>query len=195
VAVKGKAAQVQFKGASPIAPLGKITSVYTYGKEVPTSAESARALTVRSALLKKSTVLETDFAKTLWLPSKRRSLSASHKSPAAILWDKRPLNPTQEQAVRAIMDDQLVSLIHGGPGTGKTVSNVTPTKVYVNSLDTHVQTVIAASVMSMIAADPKNTVWIVAQSNVAVKNVAEKLADFGFLDFKVLVSKEFHFDW
>jgi hypothetical protein len=183
-----------------MSPLGKITSVYTIGKEVPTSAESARALTVRSALLKKSDVLQTDFAKTLWLPSKRRSLSAksantSHKSPAAILWDKRPLNPTQEQAVRAIMDDHLVSLIHGGPGTGKTVSGAATTNFYMNSLATRVQTVIAASVMSMVAADPKNTIWIVAQSNVAVKNVAEKLADFGFLNFKVLVSKDFHFDW
>ncbi|KAF9647979.1 hypothetical protein BDM02DRAFT_3097219, partial [Thelephora ganbajun] len=38
-------------------------------------------------------------------------------------------------------------------------------------------------------------VWVIAQSNVAVKNVAEKLAESGFLDFKLLVSKDFHFDW
>ncbi|XP_006459086.1 hypothetical protein AGABI2DRAFT_53060, partial [Agaricus bisporus var. bisporus H97] len=37
--------------------------------------------------------------------------------------------------------------------------------------------------------------WLVAQSNVAVKNIAEKLADLEFLDFKLLVSKDFHFDW
>jgi hypothetical protein len=36
---------------------------------------------------------------------------------------------------------------------------------------------------------------IVAQSNVAVKNVAEKLIRVGFNGFKLLVSKDFHFDW
>jgi Cdc6-like AAA superfamily ATPase len=64
----------------------------------------------------------------------------------------------------------------GPPGTGKT-------------------TVITAVVQSKITEHPSNTIWIIAQSNVAVKNVAEKLADSGFLDFKLLVSKDFHFDW
>ena len=39
------------------------------------------------------------------------------------------------------------------------------------------------------------TVWIVAQSNVAVKNVAEKLVKVGIESFKLIVSKEFHFEW
>jgi Cdc6-like AAA superfamily ATPase len=64
----------------------------------------------------------------------------------------------------------------GPPGTGKT-------------------TVIAAAVHSKIAEHSSNTVWVIAQSNVAVKNVAEKLVDSGFLDFKLLVSKDFHYDW
>ena len=54
---------------------------------------------------------------------------------------------------------------------------------------------IAAIVQSKITEHPSNTIWIIAQSNVAVKNVAEKLADSGFLDFKLLVSNDFHFDW
>jgi Cdc6-like AAA superfamily ATPase len=64
----------------------------------------------------------------------------------------------------------------GPPGTGKT-------------------TVIAAVVQSKVTEHPSNTVWVIAQSNVAVKNVAEKLADSGFLDFKLLVSNDFQFDW
>jgi len=55
--------------------------------------------------------------------------------------------------------------------------------------------VIAAAVQSKVAEHVSNTVWVIAQSNVAVKNVAEKLVDSGFLDFKLLVSKDFHFDW
>ena len=54
---------------------------------------------------------------------------------------------------------------------------------------------IAAAVQSKVAEHESNTVWIIAQSNVAVKNVAEKLAESGFLDFKLLVSEDFHFDW
>ncbi|KIM67500.1 hypothetical protein SCLCIDRAFT_1192164 [Scleroderma citrinum Foug A] len=67
-------------------------------------------------------------------------------------------------------------MIHGPPGTGKT-------------------TVIAAAVTSLHLADHERSVWIAAQSNVAVKNIAEKLCDVGFHDFKLLVSKDFHFDW
>jgi hypothetical protein len=39
-----------------------------------------------------------------------------------------------------------------------------------------------------------NTVWIAAQSNVAVKNIAERLIRDG-VEFRILVSKEFHFEW
>jgi regulator of nonsense transcripts 1 len=74
------------------------------------------------------------------------------------------------------MDTDRISLIHGPPGTGKT-------------------TVIAASVVSMMASTTSRTMWLVAHSNVAVKNIAEKLANVGFLKFKLLVSKDFLFDW
>ncbi|KAI6095154.1 AAA domain-containing protein, partial [Pisolithus sp. B1] len=50
------------------------------------------------------------------------------------------------------------------------------------------------SITSFPAANSR-TVWIAAQSNVAVKNIAEKFASIGFYDFALLVSKEFHFDW
>jgi hypothetical protein len=45
--------------------------------------------------------------------------------------------------------------------------------------------------------DPSSgpAVWIVAQSNVAVKNVAEKLVKVGIRQFKLIVSREFHFEW
>jgi hypothetical protein len=55
--------------------------------------------------------------------------------------------------------------------------------------------VIAAVVQSKVAEHPSNTVWVVAHSNVAVKNVAEKLVESGFSDFKLLVSMDFHFEW
>ena len=54
---------------------------------------------------------------------------------------------------------------------------------------------IAAAVQSKVAEHGSNTVWVIAHSNVAVKNIAEKLAECDFLDFKLLVSKDFHYDW
>ncbi|KAI5892948.1 uncharacterized protein SCHCODRAFT_02502284 [Schizophyllum commune H4-8] len=48
---------------------------------------------------------------------------------------------------------------------------------------------------SITNASRTRTVWLVAQSNVAVKNMAEKLADVDFWDFRILVSKDFHYDW
>jgi hypothetical protein len=127
--VEGKAAHVQLRGMSSIAGVGKISSVYTIGKEDPTNAEEARALIVRSALLKESGVLQTDMARTLWFPSKKPlplpgSGSGTSSTTAVISWDKRRLNASQLKAVRAIMDNQRVSVIHGGPGTGKTVSSL-----------------------------------------------------------------------
>jgi regulator of nonsense transcripts 1 len=57
-------------------------------------------------------------------------------------------------------------------------------------------TVIAAAVTSIMASSTgKETVWLTAQSNVAVKNIAEKLVAVGFMDFKIIVSKDFHYDW
>lgn len=68
----------------------------------------------------------------------------------------------------------IVKLIHGPPGTGKT-------------------TVIASIVQ--LTGGPLEALYIVAQSNVAIKNVAEKLVKVGFLDFKLVVSEEFYFEW
>ncbi|KAJ6576608.1 P-loop containing nucleoside triphosphate hydrolase protein [Mycena vulgaris] len=49
--------------------------------------------------------------------------------------------------------------------------------------------------MSILSStDLEHTVWVVAQSNVAVKNIAEKLADVD-CNFTLLVSKDFHHDW
>lgn len=54
--------------------------------------------------------------------------------------------------------------------------------------------VITAFVHSACAAGQEG-LWLIAQSNVAVKNIAEKLETTGFDAWKLLVSKDFHFDW
>lgn len=54
---------------------------------------------------------------------------------------------------------------------------------------------IAAIVDTIIAQTSGETVWVVAQSNIAVKNIAEKLYSCNFRDFRILVSAEFLTDW
>ena len=38
-------------------------------------------------------------------------------------------------------------------------------------------------------------IWLMAKSNVAVKNIAEKLVKLEFFKFKLLVSKDFYKEW
>jgi hypothetical protein len=120
--VNGKAARVQVRGTVT----GAITGVYTVGKEDPTSAENARAHVIRSALLRTSDFLGLPLAKAIWFPTPpvkgaRQPASAAVKDLPAIASTGRPLNTSQEAAVRFMMNEEPVSLIHGGPGTGKTV--------------------------------------------------------------------------
>jgi len=189
--VKGKTQRVEGKTAKLVIPGGignsKIRSLQTIGRESPTSAEILKTHCMLEAL-QQTIILSThpfinvmwfpignDMAKTPWKDTKRLSGTPSFSFPG-----DRKLNASQLKAVKTSLSSEnsdRVILIHGPPGTGKT-------------------TVIAATVTSvMSSSDNERTLWLVAQSNVAVKNIAEKLASVNFLDFKVLVSKDFHFDW
>jgi regulator of nonsense transcripts 1 len=61
----------------------------------------------------------------------------------------------------------------GPPGTGKTSTISAAVKIWDNN---------------------NVPAWIVAQSNVAVKNIAESLLK-SEVDFKLIVSKEFYVEW
>lgn len=93
----------------------------------------------------------------------------------------RRLNDSQASAVHRVASEghrDEVFLVQGPPGTGKT-------------------TVIAAAVVRLMSEmrGDKQGIWLISQSNVAVKHLAEKLADVDFLDFKILVSEDFYFEW
>jgi regulator of nonsense transcripts 1 len=101
------------------------------------------------------------------------------------------LNPSQGAVVRAMIGTSAVEIVHGEsiilfggsfqltsrfegpPGTGKT-------------------TTIAAA--CTIWDQLQLPVWVVAHSNVAVKNIAETLSKRR-VKFKLLVSKEFYEEW
>lgn len=161
-----------------------IKSAETVGREEPNAAEASRAKLMLSALQNGVSLSENHFIGTIWGLSKATAFCPTTVSamltPAIYFPSKRELNTSQSTAVSRILSNKVaerVVLIHGPPGTGKT-------------------TVIAAAVTSTIASsDDTRTLWLIAQSNVAVKNIAEKLANVEFWDFKIIVSENFHFDW
>ncbi|TCD70197.1 hypothetical protein EIP91_004377 [Steccherinum ochraceum] len=179
--VEGKMAHITLN--SPIE--GTIRSVHTIGKAY-TNAELERIGIILAALHRTTTVLSQPLVRSIFYSEPTALTIDDPSSPAQKLsptmYTTRALNTSQALAVQRILSSRPTDnlcLVQGPPGTGKT-------------------TVIAAAVTSLVG-NPEyqetRHVWILAQSNVAVKNVAEKLADVGFFDFKLLVSNEFHFEW
>lgn len=158
----------------------KILSVTTVGKEDLTNAESTREGIVLEALQCKSNILSNPFFQALWLPGERPVWPEYKQQRAPLhVYPSCKLNTSQRAAVEKILsdkDDDRIVTIQGPPGTGKT-------------------TVIAASVISHDYANSNQGIWVAAQSNVAVKNIAEKFIKEGFRKFKLLVSRDFHYDW
>ena len=161
-----------------------IISVTAIEKDARTRAERDRGDAILSMLQGTIPVLDNVWMKTIWLPAEPVVWPASFTPPPdapaieVIMHPKAPLNPSQHAAINRMLspslDDNII-LIQGPPGTGKT-------------------TVIATYVISAIQAG-KGGIWLVAQSNVAMKNIAEKLAKLEFFKFKLLVSQSFHFEW
>ena len=160
----------------------------TIGKEDLTSAETLKEDVLLKALQGTIDLTQHPFFCSIWTPSLGISWpppvqDGSTNPPVSnplIYYPNGALNLSQDIAVERIIseaDQDRVVLIQGPPGTGKT-------------------TIIAASILSIMEYGNKGrTVWLVAQSNVAVKNIAEKLDKVGFRDFKLIVSKDFHYDW
>ena len=177
--VAGRAAKISLQHAFQA---DEIKSVSTIGRERPSDAEKAREKVILKALQRSPglKLLGLPFVRCIWLPSEKPIWPRPAGPANSFYFPSRSLNAAQMSAVKAILSNcnsDRLCLIHGPPGTGKT-------------------TVIAASVTSTMARPGNsNSIWIVAQSNVAIKNVAEKLAQTNFMDFKLLVSKDFHYDW
>ena len=171
----------------------EIISVTSIGRDDPTTAEAQRAATVLRILQGSEKLLdESPWIQNIWFPPDDGPLtwpeewSVKPRCPSQLLSVQKPvqaastlpLNPSQQRAVQYMLsseDDKRITLIQGPPGTGKT-------------------SVIAAFVQRAIRLN-KDGIWLIAQSNVAVKNIAEKLMSVGFENWKLLVSKDFHHGW
>lgn len=184
----------------------EITTVTSIGRDDPTTAEAQRSATILRILQGSDKLLdESPWVQNIWFPQtddgllawpKEWSLSPQSKKmhSGKTNLPNRPskthpssqrgnmvhhtLNSSQQEAVNYMLsehDDHRITLIQGPPGTGKT-------------------SVIASFVQYSVQLG-RGGIWLVAQSNVAVKNIAEKLISRGFRDWKLLVSKDFHHEW
>ncbi|KAF7327916.1 hypothetical protein MKEN_00371600 [Mycena kentingensis (nom. inval.)] len=178
--VDGRSAQLNVHIPRTFDASMAMLTLTTIGKEAATSSERQRAEIVLAAFKGTSTIVKQLFFKALWLPEEQLPPPVLPRPTKTVpIVSMRPLNPSQRRAVTAILSPSPpVILVQGPPGTGKT-------------------TVIAAAVTTIRASASmyERSIYCIAQSNVAVKNIAEKLASVDFLDFKLIVSKDFHYDW
>lgn len=176
----------------------QITTVTSIGRDDPTTAEAQRSATILRILQGSEKLLdESPWVQNIWFPQTDDGLLTWPKEWSAVktnLVPNRPsklhpssqtgnmvhhtLNSSQQAAVNSMLseiDDHRITLVQGPPGTGKTS--------------------VIASFVQLSVQLGRGGIWLVAQSNVAVKNIAEKLISRGFRDWKLLVSKDFHYEW
>lgn len=168
-----------------------IKSIIGLGREPPTSADKARDRSLLR-LLQRVESPENPWLQNIWFNKDPDSISwpetwfsnASKYPPlpplalAGVAEASKRLNGSQQAAVNAMLSKDprdVITIIQGPPGTGKTS--------------------VIAFFVQMAVALGKQGIWLVAQSNVAVKNIAEKLSQVGFQDYRLLVSGEFAQDW
>ncbi|KAK0471205.1 P-loop containing nucleoside triphosphate hydrolase protein, partial [Armillaria novae-zelandiae] len=152
---------------------GKVTGVKVFGREGATNAEKARDVFLLRALQGECHIRQSKFVRMLWFPTKEDKKELVHSSAKASFISVRKLNASQREVVSAMISARPLVLVHGPPGTGKT------------------STISAAAEIWRQSGSPT---WIIAHSNVAVKNIAEKLASYD-VDFKIIVSKDFYIEW
>ncbi|KAJ7767924.1 P-loop containing nucleoside triphosphate hydrolase protein, partial [Mycena maculata] len=172
---QGRVTDIKFHSA---ALTGELAAVRVIGKEELTNSEKARDEFILLALCGELKVTDARFIRLLWFlgPEQRRELTAPATLPTI---DTRVsgLNASQMRTLAKMISNMPIVISQGKcvrpPGTGKT------------------RTISAAAAVWENNGIPA---WIVAQSNVAVKNIAEKLAEFN-IAFKIIVSKEFYVEW
>ena len=165
-----------------------VGTITLMGREDPTAAEVKRAQIILMVLQGRISTDGADFnpwIQKIYLDAGEDFMwpaewSQPAPSPVKLNLSKipRPLNSSQRKAIKCMLDQtdsSRTTIIQGPPGTGKT-------------------TVIASYVLTAVSAG-RSGIWLIAQSNVAVKNIAEKLADFGLTNWKLLVSDEFYSFW
>ncbi|TFK82323.1 P-loop containing nucleoside triphosphate hydrolase protein, partial [Polyporus arcularius HHB13444] len=159
---------------------GAVERIRVIGREESTNAELARDEFILLVLCGNiGSLTESRFIRMLWFPTQaapqrlaRGGANTTNLGARSAAYAR--LNSSQKEVVNAMWsDDESLVVAHGPPGTGKT-------------------TTIAAALEKWDR--DGEPVWVIAQSNVGVKNIARTLIKYA-VDFKLIVSKEFYVEW
>ncbi|SJL10795.1 uncharacterized protein ARMOST_14189 [Armillaria ostoyae] len=164
----GKRASINVSGSFH----GTVTGVKVFGRERATNAEKAHDMLLLRALQGECHLSHSKFVRMLWFPSKddEKYFLISDTQTSPVLGGN--LNKSQRKVVSSMISARPLVLVHGPPGTGKPWTISAAAEIWGRS---------------------NLTTWIVAHSNIAVKNIAEKWA-LSRVDFKIVVSKEVYFE-
>ena len=179
----------------------EIKAIHTFGKEDPTSQEVRFQNTVTGVLrgvdtkfVESSIILQVLLGHIGPGASSSRGPLRDHNPLSHTVLDPLPeavtvrLNDSQKRAVQSFCSGEatpskpIIRMVQGPPGSGKT-------------------TMIAAMVQWFnflhSAEGPRNKrgTYLICQSNVGVKNIAEKLMSVGFVNWRIIVSTEFKYEW
>ncbi|KAI0749051.1 P-loop containing nucleoside triphosphate hydrolase protein [Fomes fomentarius] len=154
---------------------GGIKHIHVVGRKELTNSEVARNNFIMQLLQGISSLTQySQFIEMLWFSSNPPPRSYISTTPCAYYNSFSKLNPSQKEVVCAMWSSyEPLVVVQGPPGTGKT-------------------TTIAAALCEWDSS--WSPAWVVAQSNVGVKNIARSLVKFD-INFKILVSKEFYIEW
>ncbi|TFK33237.1 P-loop containing nucleoside triphosphate hydrolase protein, partial [Crucibulum laeve] len=172
-----------------------IMTLTSIGRDDPTTAEARRDATVLRILQGDEKLMsDSPWIQNIWFPADdgqlkwpknwAKPIKPLSSPPQAASSKGKPnsqlhsLNASQQDAVNTMLsalNKHCLTLVQGPPGSGKT-------------------SVISTYVNFAIAMGHKG-IWLVAKSNVAVKNIAEKLLSIGFHDWRLLVSQDFYLGW
>lgn len=152
-----------------------VVTMVVMGPEDPTLADVVKAQVVLHTLQGRGNTFGLPVSKCFWFNGTPGPVVSPH--PEYLDEFSNGMNDRQKQALKVMLSESKeiqLPIIVGPPGTGKT-------------------TVIAAFVRALAASDAP--VWVVAQSNVGVKNIAHRLLKDDFYDWRLIISKDFYQGW
>ncbi|KAH9888514.1 hypothetical protein C8Q73DRAFT_655707 [Cubamyces lactineus] len=174
-AVRSEGKQTGIKVTSGSVRVGAIARIRVVGREELTHSELARDQFLLHLLQGIHHSLDqSPYINMFWFETEKMRPKMSHTLAVKGMVTWFPLNESQKEVVAAMRsDNEPLVVVHGPPGTGKT------------------STIAAALDLWDEEGSPA---WVIAQSNVGVKNIARTLVKRG-IDFRLFVSKEFYVEW
>ena len=199
---KGKETTLKLIGKGKLPD--KVKKVCVVGREDPTNAELARDGFVRCVLQGEGAMNESQFVKMLWFSPAGKGKGGYRKKKTKMAVEDdvqittplfKKLNPSQQAVVRAMIGKaQPLVVAHGARGVSvETATHLTPLSFCLLGASGTGKTSTIAVALDHWARH-RERAWVIAHSNVGVKNIAESLVKRK-IDFKIIVSQDFYYEW